>query len=86
MSSTVLAAIATTPSIVIIGWLELSAHLDSLLPRSPTHRALVTTASLMALWCVTQPTVSRRIKGINKAGLARIKHADGYQGGWWVQR
>ena len=85
MSSTVLAAIATTPSIVITGWLELEEYINSQAVNYD-RVALLLTSELMALWCVTQPTVSRRIKGINKAGLARIKHADGYQGGWWVQR
>lgn len=85
MSSTVLAAIATTPSIVIIGWLELEEYINSQAVNYD-RVALLLTSELMALWCVTQPTVSRRIKGINKAGLARIEHADGYQGGWWVQR
>ena len=85
MSSTVLAAIATTPSIVIIGWLELEEYINSQAVNYD-RVALLLTSELMALWCVTQPTVSRRIKGINKAGLASIEHADGYQGGWWVQR
>ena len=85
MSSTVLAAIATTPSIVITGWLELEEYINSQAVNYD-RVALLLTSELMALWCVTQPTVSRRIKGINKAGLARIEHADGYQGGWWVQR
>ena len=85
MSSTVLAAIPTTPAIVIIGWLELEEYINSQAVNYD-RRALLLTSELMALWCVTQPTVSRRIKGINKAGLARIEHADGYQGGWWVQR
>jgi DNA-binding MarR family transcriptional regulator len=85
MSSTVLAAIATAPPIIITGWLELEEYINSQAVNYG-RRALVLTSELMALWCVTQPTVSRRIKGINKAGLARIKHADGYQGGWWVKR
>ena len=85
MSSTVLAAIATTPSIVITGWLELEEYINSQAVNYD-RVALLLTSELMALWCVTQPTVSRRIKGINKAGLARIEHADGYQGGWWVKR
>ena len=85
MSSTVLAAIPTTPAIVIIGWLELEEYINSQAVNYD-RVALLLTSELMALWCVTQPTVSRRIKGINKAGLARIKHADGYQGGWWVKR
>ena len=82
----VLAAIPTAPSIIITGWLELNAHIDSLLPLSPLHQTLVTTADLMALWCCTQPTVSRRIAGINRAGLARIERAWGVQGGWWLKR
>ena len=86
MSSTVLQAIPKAPPIVITGWLELSAYLDSLLPLSPSHRVLVTASDLMSLWCVTQPTVSRRIAGINKAGLARIELASGYRGCWWVKR
>jgi DNA-binding MarR family transcriptional regulator len=85
MSSTVLAAIATAPPIIITGWLELEEYINSQAVNYG-RRALLLTSELMALWCVTQPTVSRRIKGINKAGLARIKHADGYQGGWWVKR
>ena len=85
MSSTVLAAIATTPSIVIIGWLELEEYINSQAVNYD-RVALLLTSELMALWCVSQPTVSRRIAGINKAGLARIEHADGYQGGWWVKR
>ena len=85
MSSTVLAAIATTPSIVITSWLELKEYINSQAVNYD-RVALLLTSELMALWCVTQPTVSRRIKGINKAGLARIEHAIGYQGGWWVQR
>jgi DNA-binding MarR family transcriptional regulator len=85
MSSTVLAAIATAPPIIITGWLELEEYINSQAVNYD-RRALLLTSELMALWCVTQPTVSRRIKGINKAGLARIKHADGYQGGWWVKR
>lgn len=86
MSSTVLAAIPSAPPIVITGWLELSAHLDSLLPLSPSHRVLVFTSDLMSVWCVTQSTVSRRIAGINKAGLARIEQASSIKGGWWVKR
>lgn len=85
MSSTVLAAIATAPPIIITGWLELEEYINSQAVNYD-RAALLLTSELMALWCVTQPTVSRRIKGINKAGLARIEHADGYQGGWWVQR
>jgi DNA-binding MarR family transcriptional regulator len=85
MSTAVLAAIATTPSIVIIGWLELEEYINSQAVNYD-RRALLLTSELMALWCVSQPTVSRRLAGINKAGLARIKHADGYQGGWWVKR
>lgn len=86
MSSTVLAAIPKTPPIVITGWLELSAHLDSLLPLHSSHQVLVTTDNLMSIWCVAQSTVSRRIAGINKAGLASIEHATGYRGCWWVKR
>ena len=85
MSTALLAAIPTTPSIVITGWLELEEYINSQAVNYD-RVALLLTSELMALWCVTQPTVSRRIKGINKAGLARIEHADGYQGGWWVQR
>ena len=85
MSSTVLAAIPTAPPIIITGWLELEEYINSQAVNYD-RVALLLTSELMALWCVTQPTVSRRIKGINKAGLARIKHADGYQGGWWVKR
>ena len=85
MSSAVLAAIATAPPVVITGWLELEDWIDSHMLTSD-RGALVLTSELMALWCVTQPTVSRRIAGINKAGLARIRHADGYRGGWWVRR
>ena len=85
MSSTVLAAIATTPAIVITGWLELEEYINSQAVNYD-RVALLLTSELMALWCVTQPTVSRRIAGINKAGLARLEHADGYQGGWWVKR
>ena len=86
MSTTVLAAIPTTPCVVVTGWLELDAFVDSLLPLSPSHRMLVTTADLMALWCCTQPTVSRRLAGINRAGLACIEQACGIKGGWWVRR
>ena len=85
MSTAVLAAIPTAPPIIITGWLELEEYINSQAVNYD-RRALLLTSELMALWCVTQPTVSRRIKGINKAGLARIEHADGYQGGWWVQR
>ena len=85
MSSTVLAAIPTAPPIIITGWLELEEYINSQAVNYD-RVALLLTSELMALWCVTQPTVSRRIAGINKAGLARIKHADGYQGGWWVKR
>ena len=85
MSTALLAAIPTAPPIIITGWLELEEYINSQAVNYG-RRALVLTSELMALWCVTQPTVSRRIKGINKAGLARIKHADGYQGGWWVKR
>jgi len=86
MSNTVLQAIPKAPPIVITGWLELSAHLDSLLPLSPSHRALVSSASLMELWHCVPSTVSRRVAGINKAGLACIERAWGYQGCWWVKR
>ena len=85
MSTALLAAIPTTPAIVITGWLELEEYINSQAVNYD-RVALLLTSELMALWCVTQPTVSRRIKGINKAGLARIEHADGYQGGWWVKR
>ena len=85
MSTALLAAIPTAPPIIITGWLELEEYINSQVVNYD-RRALLLTSELMALWCVTQPTVSRRIKGINKAGLARIKHADGYQGGWWVKR
>ena len=85
MSTALLAAIPTAPPIIITGWLELEEYINSQAVNYD-RVALLLTSELMALWCVTQPTVSRRIKGINKAGLARIEHADGYQGGWWVQR
>ena len=85
MSTALLAAIPTAPPIIITGWLELEEYINSQAVNYD-RRALLLTSELMALWCVTQPTVSRRIKGINKAGLARIEHADGYQGGWWVKR
>ena len=85
MSTALLAAIPTAPPIIITGWLELEEYINSQAVNYD-RVALLLTSELMALWCVTQPTVSRRIKGINKAGLARIEHADGYQGGWWVKR
>ena len=85
MSTALLAAIPTAPPIIITGWLELEEYINSQAVNYD-RVALLLTSELMALWCVTQPTVSRRIKGINKAGLARIEHADGYQGGWWVKQ
>ena len=85
MSSALSAAIPRTPDRIITSWLQLEEYINSQ-AINYDRGALLFTSELMALWCVTQPTVSRRIKGINKAGLARIKHADGYQGGWWVKR
>lgn len=86
MSAAILKAIPSTPCVVITAWLELEAYLDSLLPMAPSHRQTITTAQLMDLWHCDQSTVSRRISAFNKAGLAEVTRANGYQGGWWVRR
>ena len=86
MSSAIIKAIPSTSSVAITAWLELEAHLDSLLPLAPSHRQTITTAQLMELWHCDQSTVSRRIAAFNKAGLGEVTRANGYQGGWWVKR
>ena len=85
-TTTILRAIPTTSEVAICGWLELEAHLSTRPALAPSHRLQVTTDTLMALWYCSQPTVSRRLTAINRAGLAQITRANGYRGAWWVQR
>ena len=85
-AAAVLRAIPTTSEVAICGWLELEAWLATTPALEPSHRQMITTDTLMALWHCSQPTVSRRLAAINRAGLAAITRADGHRGGWWVQR
>ena len=46
----------------------------------PAH---VATASLMARWACSQPTVSRRLQALQRAGLATVKR--GPRGHYWIE-
>jgi hypothetical protein len=84
MTSALSAAIPRTPDRIITSWLQLEDYLDHYHSRDDVNCLHVN--ELMDLWCCTQPTVSRRLAGINKAGLATIERANGFHGGWWVMR
>lgn len=47
----------------------------------PAH---VSTASLMARWACSQPTVSRRLQALQRAGLATVKR-QGPRGHYWIE-
>jgi len=84
-TATIRAAIQVAQPLIVACWVELDDWIDR---RQVTcdRGALVHTADLMELWHVTQPTVSRRLAAIRKAGLAEIVNAYGIRGGWWVKR
>jgi len=84
-TATIRAAITVAQPLIVTSWVELDDFIDR-------HRltgdrgALVLTADLMRLWHVSQPTVSRRLAAIRKAGLAEIIRANGHRGAWLVKR
>jgi hypothetical protein len=84
-TATIRAAIQVAQPLTVACWVELDDWIDC---RQVTfdRGALVHTRDLMELWRVSQPTVSRRLAKIRKAGLAEIVNASGIQGGWWVKR
>ena len=84
-TATIRAAITVAQPLIVTSWVELDDWIDR--SRLTGDRgALVLTADLMQLWHVTQPTVSRRLAAIRRAGLAEIEQAWGIRGGWWVKR
>ena len=84
-TATIRAAITVAQPLIVTSWVELDDHIDRN-QLTGDRGALVRTADLMQLWHVTQPTVSRRLAAIRKAGLAEIEQAWGVRGGWWVKR
>jgi hypothetical protein len=84
-AATIRAAIQVAHPLTVTCWVELDDWIDRY-PVTHDRGALVHTADLMELWKVSQPTVSRRLAAIRKAGLAEIVGASGVQGGWWVKR
>ena len=84
-TATIRAAITVAQPLVVTSWVELDDWIDRH-RLTGDHGALVSTADLMRLWHVSQPTVSRRLAAIRKAGLAEIEQAWGIRGGWWVKR
>ena len=84
-TATIRAAITVAQPLIVTSWVELDDWIDR--SRLTGDRgALVLTADLMQLWHVTQPTVSRRLAAIRRAGLAEIEQAWGIRGGWWLKR
>jgi DNA-binding IclR family transcriptional regulator len=47
----------------------------------PAH---VSTASLMDRWACSQPTVSRRLQSLQRAGLATVRRS-GPRGHYWIE-
>jgi len=82
---TIRAAITVAQPLIVTSWVELDDWIDRH-QLTGDRGALVRTADLMQLWHVTQPTVSRRLAAIRRAGLAEIEQAWGVRGGWWVKR
>ena len=60
------------PDSTICDWLKLEEHLIS------RATNLISTAELCELWHCSQPTVSRRLARIKRAGLARITRPPGF--------
>jgi hypothetical protein len=79
------AAITVAQPLIVTSWVELATYIDRN-QLNGERGALIRTADLMQLWCVTQPTVSRRLAAIRRAGLAKIEQACGIRGGWWVKQ
>ena len=84
-TATIRAAITVAQPLVVTSWVELDDWIDRH-RLTGDHGALVSTADLMRLWRVSQPTVSRRLAAIRKAGLAEIFRAPSRQGFWLVKR
>ena len=84
-TATIRAAIEVAHPLIVTSWVQLDHWIDQ--NSLTTDRgALVRTDQPMRLWHVTQPTVSRRLRAINRCGLAEIIRANGHQGAWWVKQ